>query len=347
VLIMIEAHTLDAWTRLADRNQILFRNLTILGGFAAPLFLMLAGLSVVLAAEHKFDAGRPRRDATIKGLERGLWVFVLAFLFRLQAFVVSPGSAPITLFRVDILNVMGPAMAAAALVWGVSGRTRRAAIACAVCAAVIGFATPIVRAASWVDRLPDAFQWYLRPSGVHTTFTLLPWSGFVFAGSSVGCVLRLARGARVERRAIWALGAAAAALVGAGFYTASLPALFKTASFWTSSPTYFAIRVGITIGVLVLCFAATPLAIAAPAPFRILERFGRHSLFVYWIHVELVYGYATWLIHRRLPVELVVGAYLTFSAVMYGAVQVRRRVADRLGRSAKPVDFMVFRTGKP
>ena len=24
-----------------------------------------------------------------------------------------------------------------------------------------------------------------------------------------------------------------------------------------------------------------------------LERFGRSSLFVYWIHVELVYGYAT------------------------------------------------------
>ena len=41
---------------------------------------------------------------------RGLEIFILAFLFRLQGFIVTPGSHPVTLFRVDILNIMGPAM---------------------------------------------------------------------------------------------------------------------------------------------------------------------------------------------------------------------------------------------
>ena len=50
--LMIEAHTSDAWTRLSPsvRRTIAFRDATVLGGFAAPLFLWLAGLAVVLAA---------------------------------------------------------------------------------------------------------------------------------------------------------------------------------------------------------------------------------------------------------------------------------------------------------
>ena len=51
-----------------------------------------------------------------------------------------------------------------------------------------------------------------------------------------------------------------------------------------------------------------------------LERFGRRSLFVYWIHVELVYGYATWPLRGRLPLWGVGLAYAVFTALMYGAV---------------------------
>ena len=45
-------------------------------------------------------------------------------------------------------------------------------------------------------------------------------------------------------------------------------------------------------------------------------------MFVYWIHVELVYGYATWPIHGRLPLWGVGLAYVAFTALMYGAVVV-------------------------
>jgi hypothetical protein len=38
---------------------------------------------------------------------------------------------------------------------------------------------------------------------------------------------------------------------------------------------------------------------------------------VYWIHVELVYGYATWPIHRRLPLWGVGLAYVVFAVSMY------------------------------
>jgi len=59
VLLMIEAHTIDAWTRPAAKSTVAFRNATVLGGFAAPLFLWLAGVGVALAAAR--TAGRSDR----------------------------------------------------------------------------------------------------------------------------------------------------------------------------------------------------------------------------------------------------------------------------------------------
>src|SRR3954452_11744684 len=122
VLLMIEAHTLDAWTKLkpAVRHTISFRDATVLGGFAAPMFLWLAGLAVVLAATRAAARTGSRRAAVAMICRRGLEIFILAFLFRIQGFIVTPGSHPVTLFRVDILNIMGPAIAIAGVVWGLA-----------------------------------------------------------------------------------------------------------------------------------------------------------------------------------------------------------------------------------
>ena len=75
---MIEAHTLDAWTRPADRPGILFRDLMVLGGFAAPLFLWLAGVGIVLSAERTARRTGSRRTAAAAVCRRGLEIFILA-----------------------------------------------------------------------------------------------------------------------------------------------------------------------------------------------------------------------------------------------------------------------------
>jgi uncharacterized membrane protein len=47
VLFMIEAHTFDAWTRAADRGRPIWFWVSFIGGLAAPMFLFLAGVSVI------------------------------------------------------------------------------------------------------------------------------------------------------------------------------------------------------------------------------------------------------------------------------------------------------------
>ena len=355
VLIMIWAHTTDAWTRAADRHGVAYRDAAILGGFAAPLFLWLAGLAVVLAAtraaERPDPAAAPRRRSSgrARGVEvacrRGLEIFILAFLFRLQGFIVTPGGSPVTLFRVDVLNIMGPSMVGVGLLWGAGGTVVARIVSCAFAAAAIGMLTPIVRTSSLVDALPIWLQWYMRPAGDLTIFTLFPWAGFVFAGGAVGAWLAATRHQRAEQRLYLILGAFGAVLIAFGFYMSGRPSIYRVSSFWTSSPTWFAIRVGILLVAVSAVFAVSLFRDAGTkspnsnlflrvfvfswqAP---LARLGRSSLFIYWIHVELVYGYATWLIRGRLPLWGAIVACGAFCAAMYGAIVLRDRLVASWG----------------
>ena len=336
VLVMVEAHTLDAWTRPADRSTLAFRDLTILGGFAAPLFLWLAGLALVLSAERKVRRTGDRPTAARAVVRRGLEIFILAFLFRLQAYLLSPGGPLVMLFRVDILNIMGLSIAAAGVVWAlISSRT----ILTMVFGGLAGGAailTPILGGARWVGTVPIWLQWYLRPSGDYTMFTGFPWAGFVFAGAAIGVLVAARLDDRAERRLQIGLAAAGSAFIGLGFYTASLPAIVPSSSFWTSSPAFFVIRVGVMMLGLSAIYALSLLADLLHITLGPLEKLGVSSLFVYWIHVELVYGYATWPIHGRLPLWETAVSYAIFCALLYGAVLARDRVVE-LWRARSPV----------
>ena len=79
------------WTHAADRTRPLFGYAMILGGFGAPLFLFLAGLAVVLSAESKLRKTGDFAASWWAAQKRGWQVFGLAFLFRLQSYILSGG----------------------------------------------------------------------------------------------------------------------------------------------------------------------------------------------------------------------------------------------------------------
>jgi uncharacterized membrane protein len=329
VLLMIEAHTADAWTRAADRHSAAFSSALMLGGFAAPLFLWLAGIGVVLSATRLARTGANRRSVVGTICRRGLEIFILAFLFRLQAFIITPGSSPVAIFRVDILNVMGPAIVAAGLVWAAGASARALVLWYAAVVAAIALLTPIVQTAAVVDLLPLWFQWYVKPAGDLTAFTLFPWTGFVFAGAACGAILSTTDNQPAERRAQFAFAVAGIVLVAVGQFLSKQSSIYDQSHFWTSSPTWFAIRVGIVMTAVATLYVMSPLFRLFSTASRSLERFGRSSLFVYWIHVELVYGYATWPLRRRLPLWGTLLACAAFSLLMYRAIIFRDRIVEK------------------
>jgi uncharacterized membrane protein len=201
-------------------------------------------------------------------------------------------------------------------------RPRQVALLASI-ATMTAMVTPVVRLATWVDRLPAGLQWYVRPSGDHTVFTLFPWLGFVFAGGAVGVLLAGARTRRSERWLHLALGAVGVGLCLVGFYTATLPTIYRESSYWTSSPTFFAVRSGAILLVGAFLYAVAQVSARWDVACRPLQRLGRASLFIYWIHVPIVYGWVAAPLRRKLAIPEILIAIVLFSGLMYGALILR------------------------
>src|SRR5256885_16321761 len=98
---MVEAHLFDAWTSLADRSRPIYRYAMIVAGYAAPIFLFLAGLSLMLAIGARLSKGVSARETARAALRRGWQIFALAFVFRLQSWILSGGAPLRSLLKVD------------------------------------------------------------------------------------------------------------------------------------------------------------------------------------------------------------------------------------------------------
>jgi uncharacterized membrane protein len=331
VLIMIEAHTLDSWTRVEDRGHY-FKQAMVIGGYGAPIFLFLAGVSLALAAGSRLRKGLSDRDAAARARRRGWQIFGLAFLFRLQSALISGGWSLPSLFKVDILNIMGLSMLAAALLWGLGRGIGSRTMLLASAAAAVAMLTPIIRETPALAPLPDLIEWYFRPDPGRTTFALFPWAGFLLAGSAVGLWVDRVTDQTGERRVLVTLAVVGLGLASAGYAAAFLPPIYAVTEFWTSSPTFFFLRLGILM-------VAVPVASVAltwmPGRSQIVE-FGVASLFVYWIHVEMVYGVLSLPIHRRLTFSEALVGFIIFSLFLFWLVTLKRKFsARRAGLSSR------------
>jgi len=317
VVIMVGAHVTDAWTRESDRHDDRFFATVFVNGLGAPMFLFLAGVALAMAAESRArSVGTMQAAASIR--TRGWQVLGLAFLFRLQSQILGWGPV-INLLKVDILNVMGLAMVFAASLWRLAGSRGPRVAAYALATVAFTFLTPLVRDAVWIGWLPDPVEWYLRPDPNRTTFTMFPWAGFLTAGALVGELIESARSLLANRRLHTGLAFASVAGIGLGYAASFLPSIYDDAQFWTTSPTFFFIRLGIVAGVL-------PLAWVVGLSWEPLVSLGRSSLFVYWIHVEMVYGALAIPLRRLLPWELSVVAALGLCVALYGLVRLKNQL---------------------
>src|SRR5205085_10734234 len=126
-------------------------------------FLFLAGIALALATGSRVRRGRTPREAAALAQRRALQIFGLAFLFRLQSWLISGGDPVQALLKVDIHNIMGLSMLAAALLWGL-GRSRWDRVAWVLAATVaVAMITPIVRTSALFAVLPDPVECYIRP----------------------------------------------------------------------------------------------------------------------------------------------------------------------------------------
>ena len=355
VLVMIEAHVIDSWTRVDARRTWQFMWAMILGGFGAPLFLYLAGLSVALSAGSRLrrtgDAGAAARFVMM----RGWWVFGLAFVFRVQSWILGLG-APRTLLKVDILNIMGPAIVAAAALWGMCRTPRARGLVFAAAALAIAFLAPVVRQLPVLEAWPAALAGYVRPVAGQSNFCMFPWAGFVFAGAVAGVLIDQAQTRSAEALLNARLFAWGAIVAAAAYGASRLPSPYAHSDFWGASPAFFLLRTGVITLLVSMAYAwdarrlwmrtgpRGPASAELPERWSPMQQLGRSSLFIYWIHVELVYGLISLRIHKRLTHPQAWAALAAFTVLMLGCAVLKDWFLRRRdGRNGVPAPAYAVR----
>jgi uncharacterized membrane protein len=300
---MVEHHTFDAMMPASFHGTPADRLLRYLGGVAAPTFLFLAGLSMVLLMEGLVERGATRRDAALSAARRGGLILLGAYLFRFQEWALAWGASPAwTMLRIDVLNCIGLSLIFVALLWGLcASALSRALLLSAACAAVV-LATPLVLRAD-LSRLPLVLADYLNGSPPRALFPLFPWAGYALGGGALGLLFARARRSpepAATFRLLTALALGSIGLWAATLFVDGLPFhLYQGLDWWRASPAYYICRCCSLVLTLWACAAFEklwlPLRAARgwqrPGP---LVAMGRHSLAIYWVHIEIVYGRLTW-----------------------------------------------------
>jgi uncharacterized membrane protein len=295
-VLMFQTHCYDAWLSPAARHTKFFTWSQLVGSFPAPLFLFLTGISAVLMAKKPSAGGAPSLAAG-RVMKRGFEIWALALLFRLQEYLIAFPWAPWTdLLRVDILNCIGASLVLVGVVFYLSPTWTRVGVLAAASSAAFSMLSPSI----WSHHF-RALPWFIESylNGVHNQgrplpwlFPLFPWAAFTFAGVVTGYLVLSDAAKKVPRAriAVIAFCGLAISVLGYAFEHVQFsfyPAAFQ--DFWHTSPNFFLIRVGI----LLLLLAASELRCLLPPIFsssKALVLMGQHSLLVYWVHLEFVYG---------------------------------------------------------
>lgn len=346
VLIMVLAHVVDSWTREADRQGDSYYTAIFVGGLGAPLFLFLAGVAQVMSADAKARRAGDSHVGMQAMWRRGWEVFALALLFRLQSQLLGWGALR-NFLKVDVLNVMGLSMVVTAVLWRVSASRAAPPSRCALwrtgriglfglATAAIAFATPVIHAIPSLAVLPDPLEAYLRPAGGYASFSLFPWAAFLFAGAIVGELVDASRDARASVRLQAPLAVAGLLGIALAWWASLRPSIYATSEFWSSSPAFFFVRLGLATLSVPATWAHCEFWLRKDrgrstgwqpgvAGTRAVELLGRSSLFVYWIHVEMVYGVIAEPIKRTLPLWGSIVATLALCVVLYYIVRWKNR----------------------
>ena len=283
-VIMLQGHTFQSFTRNDLRGGGPYILSQFLGGLPPAMFLFLTGITFAFLMHSKERQGASGREKLLAALRRSGYLFLLAFLFRIQLYVFGFPSSPASeLLKVDILNCMGMAMLLFAPMAFFS--TLERIRLCTVLGIVVAALSPLITAMD-NPQIPSLVHAYFFPSLNY--FGFFPWAAFLAFGMAIGSVLRVINPEEMNRAMLWTMSIGVAFVIAAR-YCSELPySLYAHSDYWLNSPGLTASKLGVVLCILALSF----LWVNAGAPQRwsLFRQLGTTSLLVYWVHIELVYG---------------------------------------------------------
>ena len=310
-VIMLQGHVFDSFLKPDLRGGGAFIVSQFVGGMPPAIFLFLTGVTLAFLMDSGERKGKPAGKRVLTSLRRAGYLFGLAFLFRFQLWLFAQGSPWTDLFKVDILNCMGFAMAVIAPM--AAFRAVERVKLCAVLGLAIAASSPLISQMDW-SHVPWMLRNYIVPE--YTTFGFFPWAAYLVFGVSAGSAIRIIPEESIDRAMQWA-AIGAGALILACQYFASMPySLYTKSEYWLNSPAQVLTKLGVTLLILAGAFVWT--RYIAGDGWSWMRQFGTTSLLVYWVHIELVYGRWFWWFKNNLLLWETVVCALALILLMLG-----------------------------
>jgi uncharacterized membrane protein len=284
VVIMLQGHVFHSFNRTDLRTDGPFMLSQFFGGLGPAIFLVLTGITLAFIMD-----GRERKGASALGrwkaaLRRSGYLFMLAFLFRLQLWAFGLGQTSWTdLLKVDILNCMGFGILLMS-VMAIFTTTQRVRLCAGLGIAIAGL-SPLISAIDW-RWLPPQVSAYFVPS--YQYFAFFPWAAFIAFGLSIGSILRLVSPEQMNRVMQWGALLGFGLVIGGEYFSNISYSIYAKSEFWLDSPGLIVIKLGVVM--LVIGFAYLWNEFPLGASWSWIRQLGTTSLLVYWVHIELVYG---------------------------------------------------------
>lgn len=319
VVLMILAHGTDAWLIPSHRIGLPYEIIRLLSGIPARLFLLLVGVSAAIQFETGIRKGFSSREMRRNLTKRGLQIIALAYLFRLQGWILSGfyGTWEV-LFRVDILNAIGASMLVVAWLATPCKGKRRLLIPLLAASVFLGLGTTI-GPAEFPSFLPRPLTSYLGGQRPMAWFSLFPWGAWSLVGVPIGYLWVWAHQERGRAIRCFTTGMAVglAFILTVHLFRSLAPHIIRYPSRVVEQmgPGIFFHRLGL-IGILTgigffWCRILGP-------RFSVMRQFGRTSLLIYWIHIEFCYGSLVYPIREKLTLVPTLTLVVILTTLMLG-----------------------------
>ncbi|MBI4547268.1 MAG: hypothetical protein HY707_04755 [Ignavibacteriae bacterium] len=326
IFFMLEGHVLRAVLTSEIQQTPIFQLHELFHGLSAPAFLFGAGLTFVISTRKRWGDYHHWGPPLARRIRRLLFVILLGLFLNLPFFsirkIIIEGTTDtsLQLFQCEVLTCIGIGLLALhGLVFFFKTEARFYGVVIALTAAVC-FLTPIVWDIDFLSYTPS-FIAQLFNSTHGSPFPLFPFVGFLFAGVLVSWEFLVAMEKQQAHRFIRNLTLFGVIFIASGIMFDALPIrIYRTYDFWYTSPNYFLIRLG---ALMLLTGGAWYMARKRTRVNPLLTVFGKESLFVYVLHLVVLYGSAAnpemnvqTVLGINLPLLQSIGLFVLFTLVM-------------------------------
>ena len=297
IIVMVMGHSLHAMLDATYRDTTGYRIWSFFRGFTSPMFLVVAGLSFSVATMRYWEHHARLSGRVLQRARRSLGFVALGYILHwpVSQFADFGGlalGAWQSFLQVDVLQVIGVTLIMLQLcVLFSKTQSRFTLVSLLMCVGIFAV-TPVMYLVPWAEHLPLGLAAYLY-AATGSAFPFFGWSGYIFAGATLGMWLFRQRSGPIEDRDLFRIAVRFAGL-GALLLGWGLTLRFGIKWRLYPRPPISRCKVQFNLnrlgGALLQLSLFTLVSRHLRALPDLLQRLSSESLVVYLVHLAVVYG---------------------------------------------------------